>query len=74
MPVGGRWSVAPGSLRDLVGTGRFVAEVGVGVVHHELPAPAREVDPAVVMLNRRIKQQFDPRARLNPGVDPLEAC
>jgi glycolate oxidase FAD binding subunit len=61
-------------LRELVGSGRFVAEVGVGIVHHELPAPVREVDPAVAALNRRIKQQFDPRSRLNPGVDPLEAC
>jgi glycolate oxidase FAD binding subunit len=74
LPTGGRWSVPPASLRNLSGSGRFVAEVGVGIVHHELPAPAREVDPAVVALNRRIKQQFDPGARMNPGVDPLEAC
>lgn len=73
LPTGGRWSMAPSDLRTLVGTGRFVAELGVGVVHHEHPAPVREPDPAVVALHRRIKAQFDPAGRLNPGVDVLAA-
>jgi FAD/FMN-containing dehydrogenase len=71
MPSGGRWSLAPHRLGELRGTGAFVAEIGVGVVHHEHPAPAREADPAVVDLHRRIKHQFDPDGRLNPGVDTL---
>ncbi|HZA76611.1 MAG TPA: FAD-binding protein [Acidimicrobiales bacterium] len=71
-----RWSLRPSELRGLTpgteaATGRFVAEVGVGVVHAELPPPARAVDPHVVGLHRRIKAVFDPTGRLNPARDPL---
>jgi FAD/FMN-containing dehydrogenase len=70
LPVGGRWSVPPGEIATLTGT--FVAEVGVGVVHHAEPAPPRPVDPTIVELHRRIKDRFDPEHRLNPGVDALD--
>jgi FAD/FMN-containing dehydrogenase len=72
LPEGGRWSVAPATLPSLRGSGRFVAEIGIGVVHHESPAPHVAVDPTIVELHRRIKHEFDPRGRLNPGVDVLE--
>jgi len=71
LPSGGRWSLPPAALRDLPGSGRFVAEIGIGIVHHEMPPPARPLDDSVAELHRRIKYEFDPTGRLNPGVDVL---
>jgi glycolate oxidase FAD binding subunit len=71
LPTGGRWSVAPSELPALVGTGKFVAEFGVGIVHHEHPQPTREIPAAIAELHRRVKHEFDPEGRLNPGVDIL---
>jgi glycolate oxidase FAD binding subunit len=68
-----RWSLRPSALAELPadGQGPFVAEVGVGVVHRDVPTPAREVDPPVAALHARIKALFDPSGRLAPGRDPL---
>lgn len=68
LPTGGRWSMRPSELPGLAGAGMFVAEVGVGVVHHEHPAPVASIDPAVAALHERLKCEFDPTGRLNPGV------
>jgi glycolate dehydrogenase FAD-binding subunit len=70
LPTGGRWSLPPGEVGTLTGT--FVAEVGVGVVHHSSPVPLRPPDRTLVEVHRRIKRQFDPTGRLNPGVDALD--
>jgi glycolate oxidase FAD binding subunit len=68
LPAGGRWSLPPSQLRTLWrDEGRFVAEVGVGIVHHERPAPVVPAAPAVVALHRRLLDEFDPTRRLNPG-------
>jgi glycolate oxidase FAD binding subunit len=79
-----RWSLRPSALRSFTGgtaggdagTGsataaRFVAEVGVGIVHCDVPQPPRPTDAAVVALHERVKALFDPTGRLAPGRDPL---
>jgi glycolate oxidase FAD binding subunit len=67
LPSGSRRAIAPSDITTLTGT--FVAEVGVGVVHHAEPwvAPPRAL--RVVDLARAVKHAFDPLGRLNPGVD-----
>jgi glycolate oxidase FAD binding subunit len=72
LPDDDRWSVPPSAIHQFVAglhPGTFVAEVGVGIVHTSAPAPApvRAVDPATATLHRRIKANFDPSGRLNPG-------
>jgi FAD/FMN-containing dehydrogenase len=71
-----RWSMAPAELSSLAThePGTFVAEIGVGVVHCDRPAPARSVDATVAALHARIKSEFDPDGRLNPGVDVLASA
>ena len=70
LPSGSRRSVPPSAVRGL--TGRFIAEVGVGVVHHAEPWSSRPMPPpAVVALHRRLKDLNDPTGRLNPGLDVL---
>jgi glycolate oxidase FAD binding subunit len=67
LPTGSRRSVAPSSLGSL--TGSFVAEVGMGIVHHaeQWTAPVR--DARVLALAAAVKAEFDPFGRLNPGID-----
>ncbi len=69
LPDGGRWSLPPGELRDLHrrSTGAFVAEVGVGVVHHTAAPPPRPIAPELAALQQRVKTALDPNGRLNPG-------
>lgn len=70
LPAGGRLSVAPASLKSMSGT-RWIAEVGVGVVHTSSPASPPPQPPGVVALHRRIKENFDPTGRMNPGRSPI---
>lgn len=63
-----RRSLAPGELPGL--RGHFLAEVGVGVVHLPEAVAASSPAPEVARLNRRVKENFDPTGRLNPGRTP----
>ena len=40
-------------------------------MHHSDPAPEVTVSDGVREVNRRIKHNFDPTDRLNPGLDVL---
>ncbi len=67
-----RWSVAPGAIADLdeIETGHFVATVGLGLVFAERPQPPRPIAAAAAVVSERLKQNFDPTGRLNPGRTP----
>ncbi len=71
-----RWSCTPAEAAAFAArngaAGRFVAEIGVGIVHAAEPQPPRTVEPGAAELNRRFKARFDPAGRLNPGRDPLQ--
>jgi glycolate oxidase FAD binding subunit len=67
-----RHLVAPGTqiaVGQTLAAGTFVAELGLGVIHAVPDAlPADPPDAAVTTVQARVKQQFDPAGRLNPGV------
>ncbi len=70
-----RWSVEPGRLRSLgrsapaggLPAGPFVASVGVGTVWATEPQPVADPPAAIAVVSRRLKDNFDPSGRLNPG-------
>lgn len=48
--------------------GQCVAEIGTGVVHHARPAtPIEHASAAVIDIEQRLLEQFDPADRLNGG-------
>jgi FAD/FMN-containing dehydrogenase len=75
LPTGGRRSVPPSMLPAMDPTdGRFIAEIGVGVVHTEYPTEPDALRPEVLALNQAVKARFDPTGRLNPGRLPWRAA
>lgn len=67
LPTGSRRSLAPSEVFGL--EGEFVAELGVGIVHHVEPWQAPERGERETSLARALKLQFDPDGRMNPGID-----
>jgi FAD/FMN-containing dehydrogenase len=66
-----RTLVAPGeqlSIGRRLPVGSFVAELGVGVMHMAEASAPKSADPHVRTVQSRVKHQFDPVGRLNPGV------
>ena len=68
LPSGSRRSMPPADVTGL--TGSFVAEVGVGIVHHAEPWEPPQPDSRAARLATSLKCRFDPEGRLNPGVCP----
>lgn len=69
-----RWSLRPSDLRqlDISITGEFVASIGVGVVFATNSQLSRPLAPALRQVGERVKAEFDPTGRLNPGRDPMK--
>ncbi|MEM8924474.1 MAG: FAD-binding protein [Actinomycetota bacterium] len=67
-----RWSMTPADALTMTDGrgGRFVAAVGLGVVLAERPPPPRPPSEAVAGVSARLKANFDPSGRLNPGRTP----
>jgi glycolate oxidase FAD binding subunit len=71
-----RWSMTPAEAADLASgrrdspTGAFVAVIGVGLVLADEPPPVVPLASAVETIAARLKENFDPGGRLNPGRVP----
>ena len=71
----GRWVGTPAAVagfgRAHPDAGRWVAEIGVGIVHVAAPPARPQPAAGVRALNAAVRAQFDPYNRCNPGRDPL---
>ena len=63
LPTATRWSLRRRSCRRCAGSAGFVAEIGVGIVHHQQPAPPRAVDAAIA----RAARSGSSRSSIPPG-------
>lgn len=68
-PTGHRWSLRPSDLANIgdFETGAYSAVVGVGTVYAEKAQARQRTDPAIAIVAERVKDQYDPAGRLNPG-------
>ncbi|MEI7547892.1 MAG: FAD-binding protein [Actinomycetota bacterium] len=67
LPTGSRRSVPPTTLSAL--SGQFVAEVGVGIVHHADQSSTSILETRELALARAIRRQFDPTGRLSFAIE-----
>ena len=67
-----RWSLSPAALRNTnqFGGGPWLGSIGVGTVWASNKQPVIDADRTAALLGQRVKEQFDPRGRLNPGRTP----
>ncbi|MEM7341539.1 MAG: FAD-binding protein [Actinomycetota bacterium] len=67
-----RWSLAPSALPAFVSQadGPAVAAIGLGLAWADTRQPAHKIDPGVARISERLKTNFDPTGRLNPGRMP----
>lgn len=66
LPTGSRRLIPPSDVGAV--RGGFVAEIGTGVVHHSESAVPHPGNTGTATLAARVKREFDPTGRLNPGV------
>lgn len=70
-PLGAhRWSLDPGEALTTSYPGPAVVEVGVGTAHTTAPQPIHPLPAPLLALHHRLKANFDPTGRLNPGRCP----
>ena len=69
LPTGGRLTVEPKELRGHVQKPgeRWVAEVGIGVIHTDCATPHRTISDVNLSLMKDLEDRLDPNNRLNPG-------
>lgn len=68
-----RWTLTPAAAAqfavDHPGVG-FIASIGVGMVWADQPQPRSPIDAGAAVIAARLKHNFDPTGRLNPGRVP----
>lgn len=67
-----RWSLSPAQLRRFDGPADSVLSVGVGTVWSSEPQPSRQLSGSNALISSRLKREFDPTGRLNPGRNPAQ--
>ena len=69
LPTAGRLTVEPKELRGHAQKPgeRWIAEVGVGVIHTDSVAPHRTISDVNLSLMKDLEDRLDPNNRLNPG-------
>lgn len=65
-----RWSLSPADLRRFRGPADSVLSIGVGTVWSSEAQPSRLLSGPSALISSRLKREFDPTGRLNPGRNP----